>query len=304
MFLGGRSGAIIPANCKLLQVDIDGTEIGRTLPINQGVISDVTEFTSALVLKLLDSGFPSIDTTWVKEVLSLKSLPQPWESDPPTQPSGLLHPYHALKRVFTATKPDTIVIIDGGEAGCWANGLAPLCKPHAILSATGYLGFLGSGFGFALGAAVACPDLRVLLIQGDGSAGFHLMELDTYKRLGLNITTVVVNNACWGMSRNGQDIIYGEGNPVRVTSSLSGEARYDGVGNALGAEGVRVNEIEKIGPTVRRLMAMEGPGCLDLIVDAKPTHPFTAGSISLTDDPDVVVVPYYENVVRPQYNVK
>lgn len=302
MYLGGRSGAIIPAeDCKLIHVDTDGAEIGRTLTVDVGVISDAAEFLVALN-KEVGAGFSSsINTGWVREALSIKNFPSPYESQPEKQPSGLLHPYHAIKHIFSSIQPGSIVIIDGGEAGVWAGDLARLSGPSAIISATGYLGFLGNGFGYALGAAIAAPDRKIISIQGDGSAGFHLMELDTYKRFDLDITTIIVNNACWGMSRNGQDLIYGTKNPARLISSLSPDAKYEAVGLALGNEAVRLEEIADIKPAVERLQSQRGPNCINLIVDAKPTHPFTSNSVSVTEDPNMIVVPYYDNIVRPHY---
>lgn len=305
MFLGGQSGAIIPADhCKLVQVDIDASEIGRALPVDLGVVSETAQFISSLTQMISGPKFSgSIDSEWVNDILSLKSLPSPHEPEPEKQASGLLHPYHALKHIFSAAEPGSIVVTDGGEAGAWAGSLAPLCKPSAILSATGYLGFLGTGFGYSLGAAVAAPDRQVISIQGDGSAGFHLMELDTYKRFNLNITTVIVNNSCWAMSRNGQDIIYGTQNPARLASSLNEDTSYEGVGHALGNAAARLDQIDDIKPTMQRLQSQSGPGCINLNVDAKPTHPFTSNVISMTDDPDVIVVPYYSNIPKPHYNV-
>src|ERR1700712_5158384 len=127
-----------------------------------------------------------------------------------------MHPYHAINALYETTKAHhPIVITDGGECGVWAQDLMESAEPSHSLAATGYLGFLGNGFGYSLGAAVAYPDKLVINIQGDGSAGFHIAELDTYARHQLNILTVVVNNYKWGMSIAGQDIMYGEEVPAR-----------------------------------------------------------------------------------------
>ncbi|KAL6236385.1 thiamine diphosphate-binding protein [Aspergillus navahoensis] len=85
----------------------------------------------------------------------------------------------------------------------WAHSLAHILTPRAILKSTGALGFLGNGFGYALGATIAASGTKVINVQGDGSAGFHFMELDTCARLDLDVVTVVVNSYCWGMSSNG-----------------------------------------------------------------------------------------------------
>ncbi|KAL2845412.1 thiamine pyrophosphate enzyme, N-terminal TPP binding domain-containing protein [Aspergillus pseudodeflectus] len=313
MFLAGRSGALIPPaeKCKLVQVDVDGTEIGRTLPVELGVISDVAQFLAAVNRHLSSSTSHTsnrIDKEWVSAVTTIQSLPSPFASDASQNPSGLMHPYHALQTLFTHLPKNPILITDGGECALWARDTAHLCSPSSILKSTGALGFLGNGFGYALGAAVASPDRTVINLHGDGSAGFHFMELDTYARLGLDVITVVVNNHCWGMSSNGQELVYGEKNPKRVISELSPGTRYDVVAGGLGNRAVRVEKVEDIPRAVEGLVSAEnGQGqerrakCIELVVDRKPIHPVTEVMVGQTEDEGVVVVPYYDNIPRAYY---
>jgi thiamine pyrophosphate-dependent acetolactate synthase large subunit-like protein len=304
MFLGGRGGAIIPnEGCKLLQVDCDGSEIGRTLPVDLGIISDVDAFVSAMNKQVTDAFQSVVDKSWVQSLLSLASLDAPFEKQPTENGSGILHPYHAMKEVMSAIEPGSIIVLDGGEASAWAGDLALRSKPSVVLTSTGYLGFLGNGFGYSLGCAIADPDRRVINIQGDGSAGFHLMELDTYKRFNLNIMTVVVNNSSWGMSSNGQDIVYGSANPARPISALSSATEYDVVAKGLQNSAARVSRLSEIRSTVTNLQSQVGPSLLSLIVDRKPVHPVTTAMVGLTDDPHSVVVPYYDNIPRVYYNL-
>ncbi|KAJ5724494.1 hypothetical protein N7493_006222 [Penicillium malachiteum] len=305
MFLGGRNGAIIPdKECALVQVDCDGGEIGRSLPIELGIVSDIEAFALAMNNRLETADYQgSVDKAWVQSVLGLSSAESPFESDAQESSSGLLHPYHAMKHVFSAVEPGSIVILDGGEAGAWAADLARYSKPSTVMTSTGYLGFLGTGFGYTLGSAIAAPNRKIVNIQGDGSAGFHLMELDTYKRFGLNVMTVIVNNSVWGMSINGQDIVYGTATSERPISSLDPGTEYDVVAKGLQNTSAKVSQIAEVQPTVTRFQAQKGPSCINLIVDRKPVHPITTLMVGLTDSPDAVVVPYYDNIPRAHYNV-
>jgi thiamine pyrophosphate-dependent acetolactate synthase large subunit-like protein len=302
MYLGGRSGAIIPdRDCKVMQVDCDGSEIGRTLPIELGIVSDVEAFVNALSTEL-ESPYPiDIDNKWVRSVLGLSSQDSPFDNEPEETDSGNLHPHHAVKHLVSAIEPGSIIVLDGGEASLWVGGLAARSQPSLVMTATGYLGFLGNGFGYSLGCAIAAPERKVINIQGDGSAGFHLMELDTYKRFNLNIMTIIMNNSCWGMSINGQDLVYGTENPARPVSSLSSGTEYDIVGKGLQNSTAKVSRLSDIESTVTRLQASPGPSCINLIVDRKPTHPLTTMMVGLTDNPDSVVVPYYDNIPRAYY---
>ena len=65
----------------------------------------------------------------------------------------------------------------------------------------------------------------------------------------------------------------------------------------------KVERIDQIRDTVKRLSAADGPGLINLIVSDKPTHEGTMAMVSPTDDPNWIVVPYYDNVPRPFYKV-
>ncbi|CAG7960344.1 unnamed protein product [Penicillium salamii] len=304
MFLGGRSGAIIPnEGCKLLQVDSDGSEIGRSLPVDLGIISDVDAFVTAMNSRVTTVFQRRVDRSWVESVLGVAKLESPFEKEPKEAHFGALHPYHAMKQVMSAIEPGSIIVLDGGEASAWAADLAALSQPSVVITSTGYLGFLGNGFGYSLGCAIADPDRKVVSIHGDGSAGFHLMELDTYKRFNLNIMTVIVNNSSWGMSSNGQDIVYGSKHPARLVSALNPQTQYELVARGLQNSASKVSRFSDIHDTVTKLQAEQGPSCINLIVDRKPVHPITTAMVGLTDDPNFVVVPYYDNVPRAYHKL-
>lgn len=333
--LGGRSGAIIPtSSCKIVQIDIDGSEIGRSQHIDLGIVSDIKLAVSALHRALGQS--PSKYKTaesWIRTALGIKSFRAPHnESEPKIdETNGHLHPYHAIKKLYHHIPENTIICIDGGEAGGWAMQNLPEASASLSMNTTGFLGFLGNGWGYSLGAAVADRSKLVLNIQGDGSAGFHLAELDTYRRFGLRILTVVVNNEVWGMSLAGQDMMYGSTTTARPASKLSATTRYDVIAQGFGMPGLLVDAtaalpqspldtrrksfldlggkdearwqkaLNSLGDAVDEIVQSEGPGLIDLRVSNRPHQDITKGMVGMTDDPDVIVVPYYDNLPRPYY---
>lgn len=302
--LGGRGGAVIPKeDCKLVQVDLDGAEIGRFLPVELGIVSDATLFARSMLDIIKESPIPAHDE-WIKTASGLKSLPSPYEQEPKiVESDGLLHPYHALKTVFTSLPPSSIIVVDGGEAGVWAGDLMEHAKASHSLGATGYLGFLGNGWGYSLGAAVARPDKLVVNIHGDGSAGFHIQELDTYARHGINILTVIMNNYFWGMSVAGQDIMYGTDEPARPTVALSPKCRFEVVAEGFNCRGAKIEKFEDVEKTVKELTSQKGPALINLIISRQPVTMTTRAMVGKpeTKDENVIVVPYYDNVPRPFY---
>lgn len=292
--MGGRGGAILPnENCKLVQVDIDGTEIGRSHPIDVGIISDAAQALAALSAEVEKAPFNGPEG-WLKEAVSLKESKSPFEDDPPEATDGRPHPHHAMKKFLSYLEPGAIIVTDGGECGLWYSDNFELGRPSLSMNSTGYLGFLGNGWGYALGTAIADPSRQVINLQGDGSAGFHIAELETYARFKLKILTVVFNNYVWGMSQAGQELIYGEKNPARPVSALSPSTEYDVVAKGFGCAGAKVSKLSEIEHAVKELTAA-GPSCLNLIISNRPIAPGTKAMVLPTDDPNVIVVPYYDN---------
>jgi thiamine pyrophosphate-dependent acetolactate synthase large subunit-like protein len=180
--LAGRSGAILPnQGCKYIQVDVDGSEIGRSQAIDIGIVSDVSEALKALNAELSKGDIRKAPDEWVKMATSLKHLPSPHEAEPQETSPGRPHPYHAIKKVLSSLEPEAIIIIDGGEAGAWVQDLIEQARASLYLVSTGYLGFLGNGWGYSLGAAIAEPSKQIVNMQGDGSALFHVGKSTSIK---------------------------------------------------------------------------------------------------------------------------
>ncbi|KAM0810021.1 hypothetical protein AB5N19_10368 [Seiridium cardinale] len=296
--LGDRSGTILPKEATIAQVDLDGSEIGRSHAVKIGIVSDAGLFCEALSAKA--EGSFSRNDPWVKKCHDLNNGPLPYEQQEKVMPDGQLHPYHAMAAVMEAIPKDSIIVVDGGEAAQWASLTLERAKPHVAMVATGYLGFLGNGWGYSIGAAIADPSRLIVNIQGDGSAGFHIQELDTIVRHNLRILTVIANNYAWGMSINGQDLVYENITETRPATRLSKGCKYELVAEGFGCAGRRIDKYDDAASAIKELVEVV-PGLANVIVSVKPTTPATLSMVGATDDPNWIVVPYYDNVPRPFY---
>lgn len=206
-------------------------------------------------------------------------------------PSGTIHPYHAARAVFEAMDPRAVVTVDGGEVSAW-------CEPHNRVSepgqylTCGYLGTLGVGQGFAIAAAIACPDRPVFALTGDGAVGFNIQEFDTMVRHDLPIVTVVMNNACWGISKSVQDLMFGA---ERRSTVMLRDTDYDKVAEGFGGHGERVERYEDIGPAIRRAVASKRPACVNIITDPNIVHPISFGMTGADPKKGKITMPYYQN---------
>ena len=290
LYLGGRSGSVIPLDAKVIEVDIDGAELGRLRPFEVGITSDGGQAVRALAAAAEDEQMWPDRSEWASLATGVQRRRPPFADDP-VDVDGRLHPYHALREVLKSVDPGATLVVDGGEVSAWATMSMHEAHPRRAMGC-GYLGYLGITAGLAIGAQLAEPDRRVVLIVGDGGAGFHPQEFDTMVRHGLPIVTVVVNNACWAMSLHGQQILYGA--DAGVVSTLA-DTDYDKVAAGFGALGQRVHRLEDIGPAVKAAFAHDGPSCINLAVSGDVTHPITEAMLGMVGAGGTVI-PYYDNV--------
>jgi acetolactate synthase I/II/III large subunit len=289
VMLGGRSTSMVPASARVVHVDIDGTEPGRIGTVDLAVRSDAAEFVRALATSR--STWPN----WAKWNDATKAAQGGhaylYAGDDPIAPSGRMHPYFAAKAVVEALDTETIAIYDGGELSAWMSFFARAHRPRSWFG-LGMMGGLGVGPGFAIGAQVARPESRVVLLSGDGALGFHLPEFNTMVRHKLPITTIVFNNQGWGMSLHGQQALYGT--DTRVIVDLP-DTRYDQIAAAFGLYAERVERPEEIGPAMRRAFDSGKPACLDLAIAPEIVHPIMQ-QLSQAVPEGHTRIPYYETI--------
>lgn len=290
MFTGGRASMFPGA--RIIQVDLDAAEIGRMHDVAVPIVADCRATLEALTAAAAERSWPDW-SEWVSVATGAQRFHEALYTDDTTA-SGRIHPYFAAKAVVESCPPGTIFVLDGAEAPAWAEFFARTEIPSGVLR-LGYLGALGVGPGFAIGAARAHPDAPVVLITGDGAAGFHPQEFDTMARHGMPVVTVVFNNAVWGMSIHGQQAVYGE--KCAVVTELADSA-YEKVAEAFGGHGERVRTADAIPDAMRRALSAGVPTCLNLEIDPAVVHPLTTmmlGDVKATDE---IVIPYYENLPR------
>ena len=87
-----------------------------------------------------------------------------------------VHALHAAISLRTQLPADTIFVLDGGNTVLWGASISCL-QPNTRLSSW-HMGHLGAGQGYAMGAAIGKPGVKVCLFTGDGAMGFHMQELE------------------------------------------------------------------------------------------------------------------------------
>jgi acetolactate synthase I/II/III large subunit len=179
-----------------------------------------------------------------------------------------IHPariYGELRRLLAA---DAIVIGDGGDFVSFAGRYVEPANPGGWLDPGPY-GCLGTGLGYAIAARLARPSAQVVLLLGDGAAGFSLMDVDTLVRHRLPVVMVVGNNGIWGLEKHPMQLLFG----YDVAADLQPACRYDEVVRALGGAGELVTSPDGIGPALRRAFDAGVPYLVNVATDPQVAYP-------------------------------
>ena len=179
-----------------------------------------------------------------------------------------IHPMRIYGELTRLLADDAVVIGDGGDFVSFAGKYVEPARPGHWLD-PGPFGCLGTGLGYAIAARLARPSAQVVLLLGDGAAGFSLMDADTLVRHGLPVVMICGNNGGWGLEKHPMRALYG----YDVAAELQPACRYDEVVRALGGAGELVTEPGQIGPALRRALAAGAPYLVNVITDPEIAYP-------------------------------
>ncbi|HMZ33757.1 MAG TPA: thiamine pyrophosphate-binding protein [Chitinophagales bacterium] len=186
-----------------------------------------------------------------------------------------INPVQLFRSLDTLLSDNTILVADGGDFVATSAYTLKARSPLSWLD-PGVFGTLGVGAGFALGAKLVYPERDVWIIYGDGSAGYSLMEYDTFVRHNLPVISLIGNDACWAqIARDQVDFLESD---CAVTLAHS---NYEMIGKAFGAAGDRVETMEAFNESVLAALKNTRKGMPYIINAIIGKSEFRKGSISM-----------------------
>lgn len=187
------------------------------------------------------------------------------KADRPPMPSGDIT-LPGLAAAIGALLPENVIVVD--ESMTSGRGLMAATRgapPHDWLTNTG--GSIGIALPLALGAAIACPDRRVLCLSSDGSNMYTLQALWTMAREGLNVTTVVFANRDYAVLKREFSYL-GVGNPGARAAAMFEIGRPDLdwtlLAKGMGVPGIRVSSLDAFGKALQAGLEGEGPTLIEV----------------------------------------
>jgi acetolactate synthase-1/2/3 large subunit len=258
-------------DARLIQIDVDPTEIGRNRAVSVGIAGS-----SRLVLAQILGGLGTMPdrTAYVQELREKERGKR--ERLGVHEGSDQVPIHHSrlakeLSDVANEGHRDPIFVADGGNFVAMAAKSIVLRTPGSWLD-PGPLGCLGVGAPFAIAAKLVHPDRPVFVVQGDGSFGLNGFDFETAVRFGLPMVVVVGNDAAWGQIRLPQVAMYGED---KSPGTQLAPTRYDRVVEAFGGWGKLVTDPEGIRPALQEAIGSGTVACVNVMLD--PDAPSKSG---------------------------
>jgi len=248
-------------NVKVIHIDIDPAEIGKSVRTAVPIVGDVKN----VLGQLNEVVQPRQPGEWEEQCYA-------WRQEHPlTYERDGLKPQYVIEQVYEVTKGQAILVTDVGQHQMWAAQYYKCDRPRQFLSSGG-LGAMGFGFPAAIGAQIAHPDATVVDIAGDGSIQMNIQELATAVYERVPVVICIMNNGFLGMVRQWQDLLYDR----RYSAvDLRDRQRQRGtcpdfarVAEAYCAQGIRVTKPEEVRPALEKaLQRREGPTFIDFWVE-------------------------------------
>ncbi|PPK42006.1 sulfoacetaldehyde acetyltransferase [Trinickia symbiotica] len=262
-----------PKDAKIIQIDADHKMLGLVKKISVGICGDAKAAAVALTQRLADREL-ACDATrneradqiagekaaWEKELdgwtheLDSYSLDVIEESKRERTFNGgqYLHPRQVLRELEKAMPEDVMVSTDIGNINSVANSYLRFNKPRSFFAAMSW-GNCGYAFPTIIGAKVAAPHRPAVSYAGDGAWGMSLMETMTCVRHQIPVTAVVFHNRQWGAEKKNQVDFY---NRRFVAGELDNQS-FAAIARAMGAEGIVVDQLEDVGPALKRAIDLQ-----------------------------------------------
>jgi acetolactate synthase I/II/III large subunit len=257
-----------PLATKIVQVDADPLEIGRSYPNTVGVVGDPKASLARLIEVL---GRPQRDRGFVEEAARIVA---DWRATMAPLVEDNRAPIRVERLCAEVTKAlptDGILVADTGYSGIWTGTMIDFNGAgQTYLRAAGSLGW---SFPAALGAQCAAPNRKVICFTGDGGFYYHLAELESARRCGIPVTVIVNNNSGFGQNLSGVRRIAGN-RPGRGEALVRfGPTDFTAVARSFGVRGIRVERPAEIAPALTEALGADEPVVVDVVTDLEPRAP-------------------------------
>ena len=246
-------------DAKIIHIDIDTAEIGKNIQSHVPIVADAKRALKALKERLIQKFRKKERSTWMNRIKELKQ-----QHEEMSNKSGMSPP-RLLKELRKMLPVDAIITTEVGQNQMWAALYLKAYRPRTFISSGG-LGTMGFGFPASLGAKVACPDVPVVDIAGDGSFLMTEQDLASSVTEKIPVIVIILDNRFLGMVAQWQRLFYDR----RYSSIDLGETPdFVKLAEAFGAQGIYVGSLSEFRKAVQTALKSDVTTVIDVPISSE-----------------------------------
>jgi acetolactate synthase-1/2/3 large subunit len=260
-----------PIGVSAVQIDIEPETIGRNYPLKASVQGDA-KVALARMLTQTNAESAARRAAWTARAGEIvgewrDAYSELFESD--VVP---MRPERICKELTEHLPDDAIVVADTGHSGMWMGGMYDLRTPNqSYMRSAGHLGW---AFPAALGAKCGAPDRPVFCFTGDAGFWYHIGEIETAVRWGINAVVLVNNNSSGNQSKRGFDRVYdGEQTAEGLRLWHFTDVDFAKIAEGVGAVGIRVEKPSDLQGALDQAFSANRPVVIDVTTDIDALAP-------------------------------
>jgi acetolactate synthase-1/2/3 large subunit len=257
--VGSRLALVtFPSGQRIVQIDVDGDEIGRNHRNTLGLLGDARATLEALLERFRAAAPPRPSQKAEREALRAA-----------TAAVAVQEPQASILKSLRAGMPEDAILVAGmTQIGYYSRPAWPVYHPRTYISSS-YSGNLGYAYPVALGAKVARPDRAVVSVSGDGGFMYNAQELATAVQHGINVVAVVFNDNAFGNVARDLDEAWGGEFGARLHNP-----DFMKLADAFGLHGMRAKDPLEVGQLVKKAIDMDRPVLIEVPVGRMPRPAF------------------------------
>jgi acetolactate synthase I/II/III large subunit len=261
-----RRWSLFSQGTKIIQIDIDGSEIGRNFEVEVALVGDagavLTQLSAGVSFKSASAWLSRVQELrgdWLSEVAGAE-----YSAELPMRPERL------VTLAFENAADDAVFVADTGHIAAWTARHGKLRSQQRLIRSAGSLGW---ALPAAVGAKCAEPGREVICLTGDGGAYWHIAELETMRRYDLPLVVVINNNS----SMNQEASFWEHGDPAQSKNWMFRDTDFAAIARGFGCHGVRVDSPEEFAKAFTEIRASGLPAVIDARTDTDVVAPVSFG---------------------------
>lgn len=267
---------------KLIQIDIEPSEIGRNYPVELGVVADLKSalgVLNRLAVELYPAGVQRKELA--QEIAAYRETFKKQNLEMEKSDAFPMMPERILAEVREVLPRDAIITTDVGWNKNGVGQQFPIYEPGSILIPGGYA-TMGFGGPAAIGAKIARPDRVVVALIGDGGFGQNPAQLATAYHENVAVVWVIMNNNAFGTIAGLEKAHFGTTfGTVFEKDGKSTSPDYAAVARAYGVEGIKIESAAQFKPALEKAIRSNRPVVMDVSMINNPVP--TAGHWNILD---------------------